>query len=74
MKKQLKTRLSLNKETLAKLNEEQMELVAGGQAVGGSETIVIELELDGGTGDTCGKKSIVSSKTCPASSTCNCPC
>ncbi|QNN41525.1 class I lanthipeptide [Pedobacter roseus] len=75
MKKQLKTKLSLNKETVARLNDEQMELVAGGQAIGADATIVIGLDLANGAGeeDTCGKKSVVNSKTCPASATCNCP-
>ncbi|NII84242.1 MULTISPECIES: class I lanthipeptide [unclassified Pedobacter] len=75
MKKQLKTKLSLNKETVAKLNEEQMELVAGGQAAAEGSTIVIGLSLDAvDSGDSCGKQSIIASKTCPVSSTCECSC
>ncbi|WP_412466631.1 class I lanthipeptide [Pedobacter sp. KLB.chiD] len=78
MKKQLKTKLSLNKETVAKLNEEQMELVAGGQAAAEGSTVVIGLgfaaESSAVDGDSCGKQSIIASKTCPATSTCECSC
>ncbi|TCD29591.1 hypothetical protein EZ456_00825 [Pedobacter psychrodurus] len=76
MKKQFKTKLSLNKETVAKLNEEQMELVAGGQAAEGS-TIVIDIPILSAAeaeGDSCGKQSIIASRTCPATSTCKCSC
>jgi hypothetical protein len=77
MKKQLKTKLSLNKETVAKLNEEQMELVSGGQVAADGSTVVIDIpilsaaEADGGS---CGKQSIIASQTCPVSSTCKCSC
>ncbi|TCD29592.1 hypothetical protein EZ456_00830 [Pedobacter psychrodurus] len=76
MKKQFKTKLSLNKETVAKLNEEQMELVAGGQAAAEGSTIVIGLSLEASAadGDSCGKQSIIASRTCPATSTCECSC
>jgi len=77
MKKQLKAKLALNKETVAKLNEEQMELVAGGQAAAAGSTVVIDIpilsaaEAEGGS---CGKQSIIASKTCPVTSTCGCSC
>ncbi|QXU41489.1 class I lanthipeptide [Pedobacter sp. D749] len=75
MKKQLKTKLSLNKETIAKLNEEQMELVAGGQAIGTDATIVIGVETITDT-DTCGSTRPFStppgSQTCPPTGTCCC--
>jgi len=76
MKKQLKTKLSLNKETVARLNDEQMELVAGGQAAAAGSTVVIgfEAEASAAEGDSCGKQSIIASKTCPVSSTCHCSC
>jgi len=78
MKKQFKTKLSLNKETVAKLNEEQMELVAGGQAAVAGSTVVIglsfEAEASAVDGDSCGKQSIIASKTCPVTSTCDCHC
>ncbi|MFF5381847.1 class I lanthipeptide [Pedobacter suwonensis] len=78
MKKQLKTKLSLNKETVAKLNEEQMELVAGGQAAAAGSTVVIGIELRAEAaaveGDSCGRQSIIASKTCPVTSTCGCSC
>ena len=76
MKKQLKTKLSLNKETVAKLNEEQMELIAGGQAAADGSTFVVglSLEADDADGGSCGQKSIIDSKTCPATSTCDCHC
>jgi len=73
MKKPINIKLSLNKETVAKLNEEQMQLLAGGQAIGADATIVIGLDVVTGEEDACGKKSIVNSRTCPASATCNCP-
>ncbi|TCD29593.1 hypothetical protein EZ456_00835 [Pedobacter psychrodurus] len=76
MKKQFKTKLKLDKETVAKLNEEQMELVAGGQAAADGSTIVIGLSLEeaAGEGGSCGQQSIIASKTCPATSTCKCSC
>ncbi|NII84244.1 MULTISPECIES: class I lanthipeptide [unclassified Pedobacter] len=78
MKKQLKTKLSLNKETVARLNEEQMELVAGGQAAADGSTVVIgigfEAESAAAEGGSCGQKSIIASKTCPVTSTCVCTC
>jgi hypothetical protein len=76
MKKQLKTKLSLNKETVAKLNEEQMELLTGGQAIGADATIVIGIERVTKDGDGCGKQSVIASKTCPPhyTNTVNCPC
>ncbi|MFF5381849.1 class I lanthipeptide [Pedobacter suwonensis] len=76
MKKQFKTKLSLNKETVAKLNEEQMELIAGGQAAADGSTFVVglSLEAEAAEGGSCGQKSIIASKTCPATSTCECSC
>ncbi|QNN41528.1 class I lanthipeptide [Pedobacter roseus] len=75
MKKQFKTKLSLNKETVARLNDEQMELVAGGQAALAGSTVVIGIEASSAVdGDSCGKQSIIASKTCPVSSTCDCSC
>ncbi|MFF5381848.1 class I lanthipeptide [Pedobacter suwonensis] len=77
MKKQLKTKLSLNKETVAKLNEEQMELIGGGQAAAEGSTVVIGFEAEASVADdggSCGKQSIIASKTCPATSTCKCSC
>jgi len=78
MKKQLKTKLSLDKETVAKLNDEQMQLVAGGQAAAAGSTVVIGIELkaeaSAAEGDSCGKQSIIASKTCPVSGTCQCSC
>jgi len=76
MKKQLKTKLSLNKETVARLNDEQMELIAGGQAAAEGSTVVIGFESESlaAEGDSCGKQSIIASKTCPVSSTCKCSC
>jgi len=75
MKKQLKTKLSLNKETVAKLNEEQMELVVGGQAAGANATVVIDIGLDtdtGKCGGSTGPSCPIASKTCPPTSTCCC--
>lgn len=73
MKKQFKIKLSLNKETVAKLNEEQMDLVAGGQGVTNDATVVIGLDAET---DACGVKSgpsvIVGTKTCPPTGTCCC--
>jgi uncharacterized protein GlcG (DUF336 family) len=76
MKKQFTTKLSLNKETVAKLNDEQMNLVAGGQAIAESSTVVIGLGLatDSGEDGGCGKSSINASGTCPVTSTCQCHC
>jgi len=76
MKKQLKTKLALNKETVAKLNEEQMDLLAGGQAAADGSTFVvgISLEAEAAEGSSCGQQSIIASKTCPATSTCVCTC
>ncbi|QNN41529.1 class I lanthipeptide [Pedobacter roseus] len=77
MKKQLKTKLSLNKETVAKLNEEQMELVSGGQAAADGSTVVIDIPIlsaEAVDGGSCGKQSIIASQTCPVSSTCKCSC
>jgi len=76
MKKQFKTKLVLNKETVAKLNEEQMDLVAGGQAAADGSTFVVglSLEADAAEGGSCGQKSIIASKTCPVTSTCVCTC
>jgi hypothetical protein len=76
MKKQFKTKLSLNKETVAKLNDEQMNLVAGGQSAAESSTVVIGTKLaeDSASDGGCGSSSINASKTCPATSTCGCSC
>ncbi|QXU41493.1 class I lanthipeptide [Pedobacter sp. D749] len=74
MKKQLKTKLSLNKETVAKLNDEQMQLLAGGQAAAAGSTVVIGFESLAAEGDSCGKQSIIASKTCPVTGTCSCHC
>lgn len=79
MKKQLKTKLTLNKETVAKLNEEQMELVAGGTAAAAGSTVVIGLGFEAeaaveSSGDSCGKQSIIASQTCPVTGTCSCHC
>jgi len=77
MKKQLKTKLALNKETVAKLNEEQMELLAGGQAAAAGNTFVVGLGLESDTAakeGSCGQQSIIASKTCPVSGTCQCSC
>jgi hypothetical protein len=73
MKKQLKTKLALNKETVAKLNEEQMELITGGQAAAEDATIVIGIDIDT---DKCGStpnpSTPVGTRTCPPTSTCCC--
>lgn len=78
MKKQLKTKLSLNKETVAKLNEEQMELVSGGQAAAEGSTVVVDIPIlsaaEAADGGSCGKQSIIASKTCPVTGTCGCHC
>ncbi|QXU41495.1 class I lanthipeptide [Pedobacter sp. D749] len=77
MKKQLKTKLSLNKETVAKLNEEQMELVSGGQAAADGSTVVIDIPIlsaEAVDGGGCGKQSIIASKTCQPTGTCGCHC
>ncbi|QXU41494.1 class I lanthipeptide [Pedobacter sp. D749] len=77
MKKQLKTKLSLNKETVAKLNDEQMQLVAGGQAAAAGSTVVIGLGLESDAAakeGSCGKQSIIASETCPVTGTCSCHC
>ncbi|QXU41491.1 class I lanthipeptide [Pedobacter sp. D749] len=74
MKKQLKTKLSLDKETVAKLNEEQMQLVAGGNGVSAGATIVIDIPSEAFSAEEgCGKKSIVASKTCPLATAAGCP-
>jgi len=70
-------KFSLNKETIARLNDEQLKMVEGGLAAEGDSTIVVSLPLnglesvdDGG----CGRSSIVASRSCPATSTCGCSC
>lgn len=76
MKKQPKVKLSLEKATIAKLNEEQMELIAGGHAVCSKlVTVIMEEGLSSSTeqGDSC-RPSIWVSKTCPATGTCACTC
>ncbi|TCD29594.1 hypothetical protein EZ456_00840 [Pedobacter psychrodurus] len=75
MKKQLKMKLSLAKETIARLNEEQMELVSGGQGLTAeSTTIIVELDVAGDVGPSCGPRTVQISKTCPATSSCLCVC
>lgn len=76
MKNQFKTKLALNKETVAKLNEEQMDLVAGGQAELAESTVIItdSLGVTGDVGPNCGPRSIMVSKTCPATESCLCVC
>ncbi|WP_412466635.1 class I lanthipeptide [Pedobacter sp. KLB.chiD] len=75
MKKQPKIKLSLAKETIAKLNEEQMELIAGGQgpAANAQVTVKTEVDLAGDVGN-CGTQTVQVSKTCPATSSCLCVC
>lgn len=75
MKKQPKIKLSLAKETIAKLNEEQMELIAGGQGLAANEQVTVKTEVDL-TGDVgnCGPQTVQISKTCPATSSCLCVC
>ncbi|QNN41523.1 class I lanthipeptide [Pedobacter roseus] len=76
MKKQPKIKLSLAKETIAKLNEEQMELIAGGYAASSESTTIIiteELSNSDGKKDSC-NPTILKSKTCPATGSCACSC
>lgn len=73
-------RFSLNKETIARMNDEQLKLVEGGLAAEGGSTVVVSvpltivakdsLEGEGG----CGRSSIVASRSCPSTSTCGCSC
>jgi hypothetical protein len=76
MKKQPKIKLSLAKETIAKLNEEQMALVAGGYGISNEDsTIIIVVELSNETGEGGGcYPSVWKSKTCPPTGTCKCTC
>jgi len=72
MKKQLKTKLILNKETIARINEEQMGLIGGGQSeINVSVIIVMDPEKEKGCG---GPRSVRVSRTCPATATCACTC
>jgi len=75
MKKQPKTKLSLAKETIARLNDEQMELIAGGQGLplNGPVTTKTEVDAFGDVGN-CGPQTVQVSKTCPATSSCLCVC
>lgn len=77
--KKLKLNLNLNKETVARLNEEQSRLAQGGLAAEKGNTVVIDIPIglvaeDAGEGDGCGKRSVIASKTCPSTSTCGCSC
>jgi len=74
MKKKLKKRLLLSKETLAKLNEEQMQLIAGGHATNTDATIIIDVPSDAFLTDkVCNKPTVMVSKTCPQITSIGCP-
>jgi len=75
MKKQPKTKLSLAKETIAKLNEEQMALLSGGQGLNAESAVTIKTESEAlGDVGNCGPQTFQVSKTCPATSSCLCVC
>ncbi|SFA43102.1 hypothetical protein SAMN04488511_103254 [Pedobacter suwonensis] len=76
MKKQPKIKLSLAKETIAKLNEEQMELISGGHSVCSKlVTVIMEEGLSSSTeqGGSC-NPTFMKSRTCPATGSCACTC
>jgi hypothetical protein len=75
MKKSIRTKLSLAKETIAKLNDEQMELIAGGQGLNAESAVTVKTEPEAlGDVGNCGPQTFQVSKTCPATSSCLCVC
>ncbi len=75
MKKSIKIKLSLEKETIARLNDEQMELIAGGQGLNIESAVTVKTELEAlGDVGNCGPQTFQVSKTCPATSSCLCVC
>ncbi|NII84246.1 MULTISPECIES: class I lanthipeptide [unclassified Pedobacter] len=75
MKKQSKIKLSLEKETIARLNDEQTVLIAGGQGLPLNAAVTVKTEVDAlADVGNCGPQTVQISKTCPATSSCLCVC
>lgn len=75
MKKSINIKLSLQKETIARLNDEQMELIAGGQGLNIESAVTVKTEPEAlGDVGNCGPQTFQVSKTCPATSSCLCVC